>query len=137
MSSQALQGLYRPGWLTFAAIVLFSVGCLRVISAICYFADSARVNDLTLGAFGHHLFLWGIWDLIIALLALWGGWSLLSGNMFGRVIGYLWAVVVIVQSFLILGYSPWFGFGSLLLAILVIYALSATSEWRAPTATTA
>jgi hypothetical protein len=70
MSSQALQGLYRPGWLTFAAIVLFSVGCLRVISAIYYFADSARVNDLTLGAFGHHLFLWGIWDLIIALLAL-------------------------------------------------------------------
>src|SRR5690349_4575516 len=105
MSSQALQGLYRPGWLTFAAIVLFSVGCLRVISAIYYFADSARVNNLNLGAFGHHLFLWGIWDLIIALLALWGGWSLLSGNMFGRVIGYLWAGVVIVQSFLILGYS--------------------------------
>jgi hypothetical protein len=58
MSSQPLQGLYRPGWLTFAAIVLFSVGCLRVISAIYYFADSARVNNLNLGAFGHHLFLW-------------------------------------------------------------------------------
>jgi hypothetical protein len=137
MSSQALQGLYRPGWLTFAAIVLFSVGCLRVISAIYYFADSARVNNLTLGAFGHHLFLWGIWDLIIAVLALWGGWSLLSGNMFGRVIGYLWAGFVIIQSFMILGYSPWFGFGSLLLAILVIYALSASSEWRAPTTTSA
>jgi hypothetical protein len=137
MSSQALQGLYRPGWLTFAAIVLFSVGCLRVISAIYYFADSARVNNLTLGAFGHHLFLWGIWDLIIAVLALWGGWSLLSGNMFGRVIGYLWAGFVLIQSFMILGYSPWFGFGSLLLAILVIYALSASSEWRAPTTTSA
>jgi hypothetical protein len=130
MSTQAYSGLNRPGWLTFAAVVLFSVGFLRVISAIYYFADSTRVNNLTVGAFGTHLFLWGLWDLLIALLALWGGFSLLSGNTFGRVIGYIWAMVVIVQSFLILGYAPWFGFGALLLAIFVIYALSASSDWR-------
>ena len=37
---------------------------------------------------------------------------------------------MIVQSFLIIEYAPWFGFGTLLLAILVIYALSASSDWR-------
>ncbi len=132
MSTQALDGLRRPGWLTFAAVVLISVGCLRVLSAIYYFADSTRVNNVSGGAFGHHLFLWGLWDLLIALLALWGGFSLLGGNTFGRVIGYTWAVLVIVQSFLILGYAPWFGFGALLLAIFVVYALSATSDWREP-----
>jgi len=58
------------------------------------------------------------------------GYSLLSGNTFGRVIGYAWAVVVIVQSFLVIQYAPWFGFGTLLLAILVIYALSVSSDWR-------
>jgi hypothetical protein len=67
---------------------------------------------------------------VIAVLALAAGFSLLSGNTFGRVIGYMWAVVVIVQSFLIIEYAPWFGFGTLLLAILVVYALSASSEWR-------
>jgi hypothetical protein len=130
MSSQAYSGLNRPGWLTFAAVVLFSVGFLRIISAIYYFADSTRVNNLTVGAFGHHLFLWGLWDLLIALLALWGGFSLLSGNTFGRVIGYIWATLVIVQSFLMLGSAPWFGFAALLLAIFVIYALSVSSDWR-------
>ena len=130
MSTQALDGLRRPGWLTFAGVVLVSVGFARIISAIYYFADSARVNNLSGGAFGGHLFLWGIWDLLIALLALWGGFSLFGGNTFGRVIGYTWAILVIVQSFLIIEYAPWFGFGTLLLAILVVYALSASSEWR-------
>jgi hypothetical protein len=69
---------------------------------------------------------------VIAVLALWGGYSLLGGNTFGRVIGYIWAIVVIVQSFLIIEYAPWFGFGSIILAVLVIYALSTTSDWREP-----
>jgi hypothetical protein len=125
-----MDGLYRPGWLTFAAIVLLAVGCLRVLSAIYYFADSARVNNLTAGAFGTHIFLWGLWDLLIAVLALWGGWSLLNGNTFGRVIGYLWAILVIIESFMMLNYAPWFGFAALILAVLVIYALSSTSGWR-------
>ena len=45
-------------------------------------------------------------------------------------IGYIWGILVIVQSFVIISYPPWFGSAALLLAVLVIYALSATSEWR-------
>jgi hypothetical protein len=110
---------------------MISVGVLRAISAIYYFADSARVNDLANGAFGHHLFLWGLWDLVIAVLAIWAGYSLLNGNMFGRVVAYFWAGLVIVQGFLMLGTSPWFGFAAILLAILVLYALSVTIEYGA------
>jgi hypothetical protein len=131
-TTQAYSGLNRPGWLTFAAVVMFSVGILRIISALYYFADSARVANLTAGAAGDHLFLWGLWDLVIAVLALWGGYSLLAGNTFGRVIGYVWAIVVIVQSFLIIEQAPWFGFGAIILAVFVIYALSTTSDWREP-----
>lgn len=130
MSTQAYSGLNRPGWLTFAAVVMFSVGILRFISALYYFADSTRVANVSAGAFGDHLFLWGLWDLLIAVLAVWAGYSLLSGNTFGRVVGYFWAILVIVQSFLVLEYAPWFGFAALLLAMFVIYALSATSDWR-------
>jgi len=130
MSTQEFtDALKRPGWLTFASIVLFSVGIMRAISAIYYFADSVRINNLAGGAFSSHLWLWGLWDAGIAVLALWAGYSLLRGEAFGRVIGYLWAIVIIVQSLLILGQSPWYGFAALLLAILVIYALSSTSEW--------
>jgi hypothetical protein len=134
MTNQAYAGLNRPGWLTFAAVVMFAVGVLRIISALYYFADSTRVAQVSAGALGDHLFLWGLWDLLIAVLAIWGGFSLLSGSTFGRLIGYAWAIIAIVQSFLIIQYAPWFGFATLLLAIFVVYALSATSGWRETTA---
>src|SRR4051812_49344219 len=130
MSTQAMTGLRRPGWLTFAAVVMISVGFLRLITAISYFADSNKVNDLSHGVFGDQIWLWGLWDLAIAALAIWGGYSLLGGNTFGRVIGYIWAGAVLVQSFLILAWSPWYGFAAMLLSIAVMFAISATSDWR-------
>ena len=128
--SDVMTGLRRPGWLTFAAVVMFAIGGLRIISGIAYLADSNKVNDLSSGLFGGNLFWWGLWDLGIAALALYAGYSLLSGNTYGRVVGYAWAIVVIIQSFLILSYAPWYGFAAMLLAILVIFALSSTSDYR-------
>ena len=128
--SDVMTGLRRPGWLTFAAVVMFAVGGVRIISGIAYLSDSNKVNDLTGGLFGDVIFWWGLWDLGIAALALYAGYSLLSGNTFGRVVGYAWAIVVIIQSFLILSYAPWYGFAAMLLAILVIFALSSTSDYR-------
>jgi hypothetical protein len=118
----------RSGWVTFAAVVMFAVGFLRIISAIEYFADNARVNDLANGLFTSNLWAWGIWDLFIAALALFAGLSLLDNRSFGRVVAYIWAVLVIVQSFLIIGLAPWFAAGMILLSVLVIYGLASTSE---------
>jgi hypothetical protein len=111
---------------------MFSVGALDLISAIFYFADSSRVNTVSNGAFGHHLWVYGLVDLVLAAVALYGGYSLLGGHTFGRVVGYIWAGLVIVESFLIMAYSPLFGFSTLLLATLVIYALTTTSRWVEP-----
>ena len=118
--------LERPGWLTFAAVVLLSVGILRIITAISYFANSSKVDDLSHGLFGGQLWAWGLWDLVIAGLALWGGWSLLGGNSFGRAIGYVWAGLVLIQSFLILAWAPWFGFLAMAIATLVMFSATRT-----------
>jgi hypothetical protein len=116
----------RRGWVVFAAIVMFSVGFLRIISGISYLADSNKVNDLTLGLFGDSLWAWGIWDLGIAIVALWAGYSLLGGGSFGRVVSYVWAVLVIVNSFLIMGIAPWFAAAMIVLATLVVYGLASS-----------
>ena len=73
--------------------------------------------------------MWGIWDLSLAVLALFAGLSLLVGGGFGRVLGYVWAIWAIVQSFLIIGVAPWFALAMIALATLVMYALSVSSEW--------
>jgi hypothetical protein len=126
----AYLSLNRPGWLTFAAVVMFAVGVLRVITGIYYLANSTRINNLSGGAFGHHAWIWGIWDLVLAGLAFAAGYSLLGGHTFGRVIAYLWAVLAIVDSFLLLREAPWFGAATITLAVLVIYALTTTSGWE-------
>lgn len=131
MSTEAFDALKRPGWLTFTAVLLFSVGILRIITAISYFANSSKVVDLSHGVFGGQVWAWGLWDLIIAVLALSAGFSLLQGNTFGRAIGYVWAGMVLIESFLILAWAPWFGFLAMSIAVLVMFGLSSTSEWRA------
>jgi hypothetical protein len=130
MSTDPMSALERPGWLTFSAVVLFAVGCMRILSALYYFADSARVNNLSAGAFGDNIFLWGLWDLGNRGARAVGRLLTARRQHLRTRIGYAWGVLVIVQSFMILEYAPWFGFASLLIAMLVIFALSATSEWK-------
>ena len=95
----------------------------RLISAISYFANSHRINNLSGGLFGGQNWAWGLWDLLIAVLAIMAGSSLLKGGVFGRLMGYVWGVVVIVQSLVIVGYAPWFAALSIALAIAVIYGV--------------
>jgi hypothetical protein len=128
MSAATVPGR-RCGWYTFAAVVLFAVGFLRIISAISYFKHSAAINDLTRGSFSSHLWAWGVWDLCVAGLAVLAGLSLLGGvgfltPAFGRVVAYAWGVLVIVQGFMLVGQAPWYSAGMIALAALVIYGLA-------------
>jgi hypothetical protein len=116
----------RTGWIMLAAIVMFSVGVLRIISGISYLANSHKVNDYTVGLFGDNMWAWGLWDLGIAVVAIWAAFSLLSGGEFGRVIAYIWAILVIVNGFLTIGIAPWFAAAMITLAVLVVYGLAST-----------
>jgi len=120
----------RPGWITFASVLLFAVAFVRIISAINYFSDGSEINDLSNSLFGQQLWVWGIWDLLLAALALVAGLSMLGGGGFGRVITYIWGVWVMVQSFLIIGLAPWYAIAMIALAALVIYGVASSSDWR-------
>jgi hypothetical protein len=61
---------------------------------------------------------------VIAIVAIFAAYSLLGGGTFGKVVAYLWAVLVIVNSFLIMGVAPWFAVSMIALAVLVVYGLA-------------
>ena len=126
-SMQTMQGYAsRTGWIMLAAVVMFSVGVFRILSGISYLANSHKINDYTAGFFGDNMWAWGLWDLLIAAIAIWAAFSLLGGGEFGRIVAYIWAILVIVNSFLIIGIAPWFGAAMLTLAVLVVYGLAST-----------
>ena len=116
------------GWLEFAGVILLAVGFFRIISAITYFANSHKFNDLTNGLFSSHTWGWGVWDLIIAAVAILAGFSLFTGGGFGKVVGYIWAVLVIVQGFTIINIAPWYGAISIGVAAVVIYGIASAPK---------
>jgi hypothetical protein len=118
------------GWPEFAAVLLFAVGFFRIISAIAYFADSRKIDDLSRGLFGSQVWVWGIWDLGIAALAIFGGISLIKGGAFGRIAAYAWAALVIVQAFTTVNWAPWYSALAIALAAMVIYGLAKTPRLR-------
>ena len=60
----------RPGWLTYAAIMMFVLGGFHMLLAISEFANSTWVlSRLDVERFIPILFIWGILDLIIGSLA--------------------------------------------------------------------
>ena len=123
----------RPGWITFSAMLMFAVSFVRLITAIQYFGHGIQVANLTGTLFGNRLWVYGVWDLALALLSLLAGLSLLVGGGFGRVLGYIWAIWVIVQSFLIIGWAPWFSIAMIGLGVLVLVALvhtTAEEDWQ-------
>ena len=125
MSTQAVE-TQHSGWIEFAGVVMFGVAFFRIISAIAYFANSNKIDDLSNGLFSSHLWAWGAWDLIIAVLAIFAGLSLLGGGGFGRVIGYIFGILVMVQGFTVLNIAPWYGAIAVTVGILVIYGLART-----------
>ncbi len=117
----------RPsGWIEFAAVVLFAIGFFRIISAIAYFANSYKINNLTNGLFSSHNWAWGVWDLVVAALAIIAGLSVLAGGGFGRVFGYIAGVLVIVQGFAVINLAPWYGATAIVVGVLVVYGLAAS-----------
>jgi hypothetical protein len=122
----------RPsGWLEFVAILMFAVAFFRIIQAIEYFMDKHRVNDLTGGLFEGSSWAWGLWDLAIAAVAILAGLSLLAGGGFGRVLGYIFGVMIVVQGFTVLGLAPWYGALSIAVGTLVIYGIASNPRGAA------
>ena len=120
------------GWLAFAAVILFAVAGFRLLSGIAYLADSNKIANLSAGIFGDNVFWWGIWDLGIAALAFFAGWSLLSGGGYGRFVGWLWAFFAIINAFAYIAFYPGFAITMIALAVLVIYALTVSSYEEVP-----
>ena len=114
----------RPGMLTFAAIMMFVVAGLEGLSASLAFAGTGWwVTDMGNLVYAN-LVLWGVVDLITALIALYAGIDLLRGGAFGRVMGYLFAGLAAIRWLLVIPAAPILAVVVIALCVMVIYALA-------------
>src|SRR5215210_4661937 len=117
----------RPDLVTFAAIIMFTLGGFHVLLAISEFANSTWVlSRIDIQLFIPILIIWGVIDLIIGAIALYAGFSILSGGTFGWLMGVAFACVGIIRW---LFYIPVLAIAIIALDVLIIYGLVKDSDY--------
>jgi hypothetical protein len=111
------------GRATFAAILLLIVGALNIVYGIGaldsanIFVDDTRYIFSNLNTMGWVL-------IIVGLLQLTGGFSLMSGNTYGRIIGIIGGSLGAIGAlFSIGGANPWWSLGIFFLCVWVVYGI--------------
>jgi hypothetical protein len=119
----------RPGVLTFAAVVMFIVAGLEALTALLAFAGTGWwVTDAGNLVYANFV-LWGVVDLIIALVALYAGIDLLRGGTFGLGMGYLFAVMGAIRWLFVVPAAPVLAVVVIGLCVMVIYGLAKHSDY--------
>ena len=113
----------------FAAILLLIAGTLNVIYGIAAISDAHFFTD----SGSHYVFsslnTWGWIILLLGLLELTGGFSLFSGNAYGRVIGIAAASIGAIGALLsVSGAYPFWSLGIFALCVIVIHGLVVYGE---------
>jgi hypothetical protein len=119
----------RPGMVTFAAVVMFMVAGFEALAALLAFAGTGWwVTDMGNLVYANFV-LWGILDLIIALIALYAGIDLLRGGAFGRGMGYLFAGLGAIRWLFVIPAAPILAVVVIALCVMVIYAIALSSDY--------
>jgi hypothetical protein len=114
----------RPGWLTYAAIMMFVLGGFHILLALSEFTSSTWVQSrLDIQLVIPILLIWGIIDLIIGSIAVYAGVSLLRGGTFGFIAGYIFASLGIIRWLFHIPVSPVLAVVVIALNALVLYGL--------------
>ena len=119
----------RPGMLTFAAVVMFLVAGFEGLSGMLAFAGTGWWVTEAGNLVYANLVVWGVVDLIIAIIALYAGIDILRGGTFGVVVGYLFAVVGTIRWLFVIPAAPILSVVVIALCVLVIYGLAKNADY--------
>ena len=120
----------RPDLVTFAAIMMFTLGGFHVLLAISEFANSTwDLSRLDIELFIPILFIWGFIDLIIGAIALYAGFSIIRGGTFGWIMGVTFATVGMVRWLFYIPVAPVLAIAIIALDLLIIYGLVKDSDY--------
>ena len=112
-----------PGWVVFAAFMMFGLGGLAFLAALTEFTVGTWVTDTMMGNLID--FLWfGIFDGIVAIAAFYAGYAIFKGNKSGFWLGLIFATLSAIRWFLFIPAVPLASVTMLLIWVLVVYALA-------------
>ena len=116
------------GRAVFAAILLVIAGVLNVIYGIGAISDANFYANNTHYVFSS-LHTWGWITVILGVIQLTGGFSLMAGNVYGRVIGITAASLGAIGALLSVGGAyPFWSLGIFALCVIVLHGIVVYGE---------
>ena len=116
------------GRVVFAAVLLLIVGTLNIIYGIGalddanFYANDTRYILTNLNTLG-----WVV--IILGIIQLTGGFSLMAGNTYGRVIGIIGGSLGAIGALLSMGNShPWWNLAIFALCVWIVYGILVFGE---------
>ena len=117
------------GRAVFAAILLMIAGTLNVIYGIAAISDAHFYTSSGTHYAISSLHTWGWITVFLGVIQLTGGFSLIAGNVYGRVIGITAASLGAIGAlFNIGGQYPWWSLGVFAICLWVLYGLVVYGE---------
>jgi hypothetical protein len=119
----------RPGWVVFAAILMFGIGGFTLLSAIADFVNPGWIEGLSI--FGDRLnsVSYGIIDLIIALTAFYAGFDILQGGKTGYWLGIIFSTLNVLRWFIFMPGAPILALTMAFVWMLVAYGLATNQDY--------
>jgi hypothetical protein len=112
----------------FAAVLLMIAGILNIVYGIAAIGDANFFEDSTRYVFSN-LNAWGWITVILGVIQLTGGFSLLAGGVWGRVVGIVAAAIGAIGALLSVGGAyPFWSLGIFALCVIVLHGLLVYGE---------
>ena len=118
---------WSSGAVMFAGILMIVVGIFEAFQGLAAIIDDSFFVVTENYFLDFDVTAWGWIHLIVGLLVLFGGYSLMAGSTYGRVLGLILATLAAVVNFAYIPYYPFWSLLMIALSIWVIWAL--TSRW--------
>jgi hypothetical protein len=111
------------GRVVFAAIMLLLVGTINIIYGIGALDDAnIFVNDTRFVLDNLNTLGWVL--IILGIIQLTGGFSLMAGNVYGRVIGIIGGSLGAIGALLSIGgNNPWWSLGVFFLCVYIVHGI--------------
>ncbi len=121
----------RPSLVTFAGIMLVLLGGFQIAWALTELFNAPWMANTAYGTYGGYLWIWGIFDLLFALIIVYAGFDLLRGGAFGQFFGIGIAGVSALRWFFLLPVVPLGAVVVILIDVLILYGILSNSEYFA------
>jgi hypothetical protein len=122
----------KPTWVVgvslFAGVLMIVAGILNAAQGIVALFGNEIYVTTPRYAFAFDLTSWGWTHLLLGVLVAAAGLAVISGRVWGRVVGIALAVVTMISNFLFIPYFPVWGVVVIVLDVIVIFALCSWSK---------